>query len=690
MEDKIISLCYVSKRNDKSTELCRIADYENGEFVPYRFTGTDFYDTDRDLIYGSSTFLQVDQGSIGVFVWSVFRTMNNEWRTETSKASDVSWCEVIYSKYRSIEQLVQALKNGYPMNSYDRLHDIILCCSASSDICNGLYISKDDAVYRDSKLYLNDRVVSLAQDTIDTRYATGDCKCRYSPYDTRKYLARKDACHVVGSVEVKSRDEIIGEIIKKSIGKDTLARKERQAARAALDSLSAPSIAEEVSARLNCTTDAAQKAVEEYITRTRMRLDSPASQRLLDLTIENDSELIQRIRSDIQAQWETEQSELLKEAERRREAVQAELEAVKQKVSEESDKLRSMQVQQEEAEEKAEKARMLLRQTEAEIQKKLDEFKNNYASALVENAVLQSAAPAPSRDTDSQLAKGCEDAYGIIVPKAAATTGALEENLDVAESNWAEVCSNREMAKGLTIVTFAAYAGRHPLLVVGDGAIEIADLISSSVCGQPSIKVCSTKNSMVISHIIKTIEQAPNAPICFINGLSAGYECLRMLMHECPHRMFIVTEPHAESLAIEPPSLFTTFLPVFCDYFFTGSGIDEYPIYDCLDELTEKHDEVTVRSRKEAKAFISKWFDCGYYPPALRERCADLLATMNLLTRLLFGESASANGIGVEFVLAPLMKCLNKPDPLISHLRESAVLERDRLENLISFIGTED
>ena len=46
MSDNILSLCYVSKRTDKYTQFCRIADLVDGDFIPYTYSGTDFYDTD--------------------------------------------------------------------------------------------------------------------------------------------------------------------------------------------------------------------------------------------------------------------------------------------------------------------------------------------------------------------------------------------------------------------------------------------------------------------------------------------------------------------------------------------------------------------------------------------------------------------------------------------------------------------
>ncbi len=37
-DNTITSLCYVSDKNDKTTRLCRIADYINGHFEPYEHT----------------------------------------------------------------------------------------------------------------------------------------------------------------------------------------------------------------------------------------------------------------------------------------------------------------------------------------------------------------------------------------------------------------------------------------------------------------------------------------------------------------------------------------------------------------------------------------------------------------------------------------------------------------------------
>ena len=93
---------------------------------------------------------------------------------------------------------------------------------------------------------------------------------------------------MVGTVEVKSKDEIVGSIIWQFIDKDALPRKERQAARKALEKLSMPSIVEMIAARFQCSNTQAEKYAEEYIVRTHAKLEATDTQRLIELLIEND------------------------------------------------------------------------------------------------------------------------------------------------------------------------------------------------------------------------------------------------------------------------------------------------------------------------------------------------------------------------------------------------------------------
>ena len=691
MSDKIISLCYVSKRNDKSTELCRIADLIDGSFVPYSYsTGIDFYDTNRDLIYGSTSELQAEPESIGVFEWNAYLSASDEWRTKTSKATDVSWCEVIFTKHGTVEQLVQILKIGYPVIKYDRLHDIILCCRPTGSKCEAIYISKSDAAYRDGKLCLNDSVASLPRDTLDIRYAIGECKCRYSPQNTRKYLASKEACHVVGTVEVKTKDEIIGSIIWQFIDKDALPRKERQAARKALEKLTMPSVVEMIAARFQCSNTQAEKYAEEYIARTHAKLDATDTQRLIELLIENDSEATQRMQAAVQKRWDETQQEQIQAAQKRQAEAAASLDAVQKQIAEADKKLIETQSRQAEIEVKVNEAQILLEQVEEKIHKRIEGFKTDYASALVENAVI-AAAIMPHQHGGADHASDINHSkWMITLPDNSTDIGTLEENIDVAIENWEEICVNQDLARGLTLLTFAAYAQKQPLLLVGEGAILVSDLISSSICGQPAIKVRTTDETQDFQGIVEEIEKKPESVVCLVNGLKAGYDHIRMLMQMCPHRMFVVTEMHSEAITIEPTSLFTVFFPVFCDFFYNGKRAVDLPTYDCCEELYNRIQQMTARSIKEAKVTVSQWLNSGFYPPVVRERCGSLFAAMILLAQTLSIDANNVLALTIELLFTPLLKCMKKKDSLLTHLEECTILDSDRKANLISFINAEE
>ncbi|MBR4752188.1 MAG: hypothetical protein IK077_10545 [Thermoguttaceae bacterium] len=693
MSNKIISLCFVSERTDKYTKFCRIADLDDGNFTPYTYSvDTDFYDTDRDLLYGPPTMLS-EPGSIGVYEWSAYLNADNKWRTNVNKAEEYSWCEILHTNHGSIEELVQALKSGFSMPKYDRLHDhdLILCCRFVGNKCEAIYVSTTDAEYNSvGKLCLLDSVVALTRVTLDTRYAIGECKHRYLSNCRRKYLARKDACHVVGTVEVKTKDEVIGDIIKQSISKDALSRRDRQAARLALDKLSMPSIVEMIAARFQCSSNQAQKCAEEHITRTRERLDSTIAQRLIEMLIENDSESVQRMRTAVQKQWDETQQEQIEAAQKRQAAAAAAFEAIRKQIADAEVALQKAQERQAEAESKVEETLVLQEQIETEIQKRLEGFKADYASVLVENAIIASTTIPLQQSGAVNVASTRHEGWTVILPENSIHSGALEENIDVAVENWEEICANQDMARGLTLLSFAAYARKQPLLVVGEGAIPVSDIISSSICGQPAIKIHATGESQDYQIIIEEIEKKPKAVVCLTNGLKTGYEHLRTLMQMCPHRMFVVTEMHAESLAIEPTSLLTVFLPIFCDYFYTGGMIEELPTYDCSNELHTKASQIETRSIKQARAIVSQWLSDGFYPPVVRERCANLFAAMSLLAQPLGVNTNTVMALAIEFLFVPLLKCMRKEDALKTHLEENTVLDPDRKATLISFINSED
>lgn len=161
--DNVVSLCYVSSQNDKTTQLCRIADYHNGGFEAYTYDSTyDFRGTERDLLYGYRRDISGGIGTIAVYDWSAYQdAMTNEWRTSTHE-SEVSWIEVISSFKDTPEQLVEMIKCGIKLSMpSSRKHDIIVCCSAKGAYADTVYVSANDLVCINDVYTFSDEVITL-------------------------------------------------------------------------------------------------------------------------------------------------------------------------------------------------------------------------------------------------------------------------------------------------------------------------------------------------------------------------------------------------------------------------------------------------------------------------------------------------------------------------------------------------
>ena len=89
-ENSIISLCYVSDKNDKTTRMCRVADYISGRFVPYVYdTSRDFFGEERDILIGQNYDVLAEIGEIAVFNWYAYKNGDNQWWTSVKRNNEI-------------------------------------------------------------------------------------------------------------------------------------------------------------------------------------------------------------------------------------------------------------------------------------------------------------------------------------------------------------------------------------------------------------------------------------------------------------------------------------------------------------------------------------------------------------------------------------------------------------------------
>ncbi len=695
MDEKIISLCYVSKRNDKSTELCRIADYSQGNFVPYTYhPEAEFYGTDRDLLYGTSQSLPVKCGSVGVFEWSVFQNEKKEWRTDTAMSS-VVWCELILTDFGSPEAIAEALRSGLQMEEeYDGRHELLLCCEERNLSAEAIRLRPEEVLWENGKLVLQENAIWLEVGRMDRTFGACECKSRYSLLDKRLYLADREAYTAVGKVEGRSRAEVIGRIVRQNIGKDTLGRRDRQKVRAALEQVSMPDVLEQVMAVYKCDRMKALEETAAYLKEITVKLESDTEEKVITYLIENNSEMAQTMRAAVQKEWEAAQRTQIQEAEKQRAKVTGEIEELRRQAEAEAGKLKTLVKKQQEAEEKARQAVEMEAGVQQRIGQHLTRFREEYASFLTDAAqlagVISACTPEERRKEEPEEtgARENERQCRVTVPETIPERGLLRDNLTEGVRCFSEICSRGEMALGLTLLTFAARKERQPLLIAGEGAAEVADLMSALICGQGAIRI-ETEDRWPVEYITREITGAERAVVCVVDGLRRDYEGLRSLMRANPERMFVVTEEHRESLAMEPESLFTVFFPVFTDYFYNGAAVSELPWHNCCQELMNMSMPQEARRIKDAKALMNIWFRSGYYSPILLRRVSRLLAEASELALQIPTLSKKTISAMVEFLIFPILLCLGKKEALLSAIRSAGHLSQETKTDLIAFGGLE-
>lgn len=691
--DNIVSLCYISSQNDKTTQLCRIADYHNGGFEAYTYDSTyDFRGTERDLLYGHTRDFSGGVGTIAVFDWSAYQdSMTNEWRTST-RESEVSWVEVISSFKDTPEQLVEMIKSGIKLSmSASKRHDIIVCCRAKGAFADAIYVPANDLVSANDLFTFSEEVISLQTAKINYYSDTASCRCRYNPSDTIRYLIRPGSWKPTGKVSVRTPQEIVFSAViayARRLDKDgVITRKERQSFASVIDKLSVASITEEVMEKLGCKRDDAEYYVEECLDDLSERMKRNEADWVMRQLIENNSEYEQEMYEKVEELWHqahaTARAELAAELKK----AQDELAAVQQETIAAQNELRAAKARKEQCEADATEAMQLQEDIEKRIQERLALIREDRAKALVDETWAMAAFPSATT-VESKPNGTWSFAYD-------GNTEPIEEvswrdRWYDAVSSWEHVCGSEQRGSELAAFFFASYALKQHLIISGECAEQLADMASQIVSGRDCVKVYVADHATV-TDVIKEINSVPHDCICFLNGLEQNHNVVKDIMRHFGDSHFIITTPYCESLTMEPAGLFTTFLPVCSEEFCVSTSTLDIDTFCCKTDLRKiQHNVTDVRKLRSIRANQASWFANGFFAPMLVERCARLQYEMKSMLATTFsdGEKDSKAAM-LNLVFVPLMRCLHRKDVLAAQIAEFDILDETRKKRLLAFAGVE-
>ena len=674
--------------------MCRIADFINGSFEPYLYDNIgDFYDTHRDILYGSVNNIQGISGSIGVYEWTAFQDDTGMWRTSVQN-SNIEWIEVIQSSCKSLREIIEMIKGGWePKNPFDGKHDLIICCMSPTETQPSVYLSAPKLKIDNGKVYFTEDTHTIDKGTIRYHTDTHSCNCRYLS-DNRRFLSNISNWKSYGDIPTKTVEEVLESAVQyliRKLEKDrVLSRKERQTAKYALSKISDGTMWEMIAKNLECSEEKAQELAREYILRRQAQLDVDDATKMMEYLITNDSSYVQDLGLKIEESWKAEHTSHINEVEAMIEAKNQELNVVSSRLSKASKELQACETKFLQIQELVNETSQLKASIEKEIALRLQEIQNDKAKALVDAAWTSNPPVFQQLEQPAPLApKG----YTLITPvmPEQVVESELEDRIIDAYDAWTSLCGDPERAWELTIFFYATYAMKQHLIIAGEGADLIADLCSYLIRGIKATKVSLLENTD-LDRLFNDLESNPREYICVLNGLGSGYCHIQALLNRFPSSRFILTTQHAESLSMEPASLFTTFFPVLAEEFCMNVQIEFPDCFSCIHPLLDSDVSIpTIKQLMPIHAKQKKWFENDFYSPLLQVRCAKLHYSIKALCQKC-SDFINAESIlertTYAMLMIPLMKCLRKKDVIRELLGETeSLFEEERKQRIIQFVG---
>ncbi|MBQ8161149.1 MAG: hypothetical protein IJ083_10400 [Clostridia bacterium] len=418
MIEQVVSLCYVSKRNAVTSELCRIADLispgdretdknqamDESEWAAYVSSGGAFEGTSRDLIYGMSDAIQAGVRDIGVFTWHAVKT-DDKWATKVDKTGEAAWSEVIETPFHDLPSLMTELRRGFSVKfAWDKKRELIFCLAGDEPVREALVITGRQATVQDHCIRLLDSCQEVPKARLNLESGTGSCASRYDRESPRRYLKSKKALEAQGTASVLTREEKAMQAIREALTRtELLSRKEKQVLRSALLKTGQNDLIESVSGKLGCPREEAEVLVRDAIGKMDYRLSGNKMEEMALLVLESGVDGTEALMQAAKGAWEEEQNA-------EKEKVLLEIEKAKAALTETQARAAKARRDAEETELALAQAREQLADTEArseelrrEMSEHLDTFRTDQASRMLERAEIEALCAAVSARVAEKL-----------------------------------------------------------------------------------------------------------------------------------------------------------------------------------------------------------------------------------------------------------------------------------------------
>lgn len=396
-----------------------------------------------------------------------------------------------------------------------------------------------------------------------------------------------------------------------------------------IDAIPVDDITYKIGAACRCSNPAAKELLDEFLNIVWKYVDGDSLEDEIILSaISASTELQERTKALIRADWEAENKSLLAEAQKKLNSLDDQLKSAIVSLTEAQKTFNKTKSEEERlAGIIAEKEKMA-EDVEVAVAERIQKAREN-AADFIANMAFVGGQPIQIAATETPAAVEVSS-QPVIAPYH--TFSAFEDLNDLeAHHSWADVINTAvfELAEagvaeryrsGLAAFLCAAYIEKQPLLLVGPNAIDIAQAFSAAVTAHKHGILCCEGG---YSHQAIEKMSADGEDIVIINNLLASSWVNRLPEILSQKDIFyIATHPYAEDIQVEPKSIYGFMLPLFTEFFVDEKATGKYYGGYFADDF--KPYSASKSARKELKV-LSKFT----LSSLVRNRINSLAATMH-------------------------------------------------------------
>ena len=580
--DEIVSLCGVISDYSGQKWLIRYADLShNGHYHIFRKNDFDppFF-TNRDKLYykdGPS-----EDGFCGVWSWSAVPNEKDSTKDYVLSHynAGINPVEIaVVKETPTIDDLVKQLKNGIEYHPHSRR--ILFAFYESKGRYKGILINSKDLHIANGKTSLSE----VCTEVPVYEFSSGDIVRLENGIS---FYRNTFVGLPVAMYQLKSHFEIVKNIVLSSISWATyktrgLTRAEYKSFKDFLGTIPADDILLKIKNACHCTDSFAERLLDDFLSVVWKYVDGDSLEDEIILSaITASTELQEKTKNYLRADWESENKALLEEAQSKLNSLIQEVESAEDRLTEARVSFENTKAEEEYLSSLIAEKETLAKDVERSVAERIQKARENVAEfiasmAFVGREPIQTAVKEP-------LAAGKffpeSDVTPYYTTPAFKSIDELEAHhswkdvMDTAIFEFREAGVAEKYRNGLAAFLCAAYIEKQPILIVGPNANDIAQAFSASLTGFKHGTLCCEGSNY--NQTIKEIG-ANGEDIVIINNLIAS-EWMNRLPEILSKKQvfFIATHPYAEDVQVEPKSLYGFMLPLFTEFIVDDRATGKY------------------------------------------------------------------------------------------------------------------